>query len=382
MARSGSRSTRRVHGAVPVARRTLFQDRRRALLSVCGVAAALTLVLILNGVVAGAMRQVTAYIDHSPGDVFVAQSGVRTMHMSITVLPDDTVEQVRKVDGVAWAEPLRYTNSIVQRGDAQLITYVLGYDTATGRTGPQKFVAGRAPRAGEVVVDQAAAKDLGIRVGDRVQVLGAPLRVSGLSTNGTNLVNTTVFLSLEQFSKLRGPGTSYVIAGADPGVAPADLAKRIAAQVPNTTVQTRSAFSRQEASLVRDMAADIMTIMTLIGLLIALAVVGLTLFTVTLSRLREYGVMKALGAATPRLAGQVVAQAAWTVGLALIVAVVASAGLGMLLDQITPNIRIVIEPKSVLRSAVLACAVGGLAAVIPLRRVTKVDPASAFRRAA
>lgn len=373
---------RRVRGPIPLARRTLFQDRRRAVLSICGVAAALTLVLILNGVVAGAMRQVTAYIDHSPGDVFVAQSGVRTMHMSITVLPDDTVDRVRKVDGVAWAEPLRYTNSTIRRGDTQLITYVLGYDTRTGRTGPQRFVRGRAPRLGEVVVDQAAAKDLGVDVGSRVEVLGTTLRVSGLSTNGTNLVNTTVFLSLDQFSKLRGPGTSYVIAGADPGVSPAALARRVSDEVPNTTVQTRSAFSNQEAKLVRDMAADIMTIMTLIGLLIALAVVGLTLFTVTLSRLRDYGILKALGAATPRLAGQVVAQAAWTVGLALAVAIAASAGLGAVLDQVTSNIRIIIEPRSVLRSAVLACAVGGLAAVIPLRRVTKVDPASAFRRAA
>ena len=49
-----------------------------------GLAAALMLVLVLDGIFTGAMRQVTAYIDASPADVFVAQSDVRTMHMSVS----------------------------------------------------------------------------------------------------------------------------------------------------------------------------------------------------------------------------------------------------------------------------------------------------------
>jgi putative ABC transport system permease protein len=175
---------------VALARRNLFQDRRRAALSIVGVAAALLLVLVLEGIFAGAMQQVTAYVRNSPADVFVAQEGARTMHMTQTALPPDTVESVAAVEGVAWAEGLRYTTSIVDAGDGQRTAYVFGYD-ADGRGGPARLSAGSSPGVGEIVVDDVAAAELDIQLGDTVRVFGAEFRVSGLSTEGTNIVNTT-----------------------------------------------------------------------------------------------------------------------------------------------------------------------------------------------
>ena len=367
-------------GRVPLARKNLFQDRRRALLAVSGVGAALVLVLVLDGIFAGAMRQVSAYMRNSPADVFVAQQDVRTMHMTQSALPPDTVDAVRAVDGVAWAEGLRYTTSIVDTGDGQRTTYVLGYDVATGRGGPRRIAAGGPPATGEVLVDDVAAAELGIAVGDTVTVMGAPFRVSGTSTDGTNIVNTTVFIRTEDFARLHDDSVAYVLVGAAPGVATDELATRLAAALPGTTVQTRAEFARQEANVVRDMAADVMKIMTVIGFLIALAVVGLILFTTTLGKLREYGVVKALGAGPGRLATTVAAQAAWSITLGLGFAVAAAFALGAAISALTPNVTVVIQPGSVLRTGVGALIVGGIAALLPLRRVLRVDPATAFRR--
>jgi putative ABC transport system permease protein len=368
---------------IPLARKNLFQDRRRALLAVGGVAASLVLVLVLDGVFAGAMRQVNAYMRNSPADVFVARRDVRTMHMTQSALPPATVDEVAAVDGVAWAEGLRYTTSILEAdGGGQLTTYVLGYDTATGRGGPRRLAAGRPPRAGEVLVDDTAADELGVHVGDTVSILGSPvpLRVSGLSTDGTNIVNTTVYVPTEDFAALRGDTVAYVLAGAEPGSDPDTLARRIAKAIPDTTVQTRAEFARQEANVVRDMAADVMKIVTVIGFVIALAVTGLTLFTATLAKLREYGILKALGAGTPRLALTVAAQAGWSVTLALVAAVATSVLLGAAIGAATPNVEVAIEPSSVLRTGATALLVGAFASLIPLRRVLRVDPATAFRR--
>ena len=370
-------------GRVSLARKNLFQDRRRAVLSVFGVGASLVLVLVLDGVFAGAMHQVNAYMRTSPADVFVAQKDVRTMHMTQSALPPETVDAVRAVDGVAWAEGLRYTTSIVESDDGgQLTTYVLGYETTTGRGGPRRLAAGRSPGPGEVVVDEVAADELGVEVGDAVSVLGAPapLRVSGLSTNGTNIVNTTVYVRSEDFARLRGDTFAYVLVGAEPGITPATLAQRLSDALPDTTVQTRAEFARQEANVVRDMAADIMKIVTVIGFLIALAVIGLTLFTATLAKLREYGVVKALGAGSGRLAATVAAQAAWSVALGLAVAVTLSVVIGAAIGAATPNVQVAIEASSVIRTGAGALVVGALAALLPLRRVLRVDPATAFRR--
>ncbi len=367
---------------VSLARKNLFQDRRRALLAIGGVGASLVLVLVLDGIFAGAMRQVNAYMRNSPADVFVAQKDVRTMHMSQSALPADTVDAVRAVDGVDWAEGLRYTTSIVEAGDARQLTYVLGYDVATGRGGPRRLTAGRPPRPGEIVVDETAAEELGVEVGDTVTVLGTPLplRVSGLSTNGTNIVNTTVYVRTEDFALLRGDTFAYVLVGAEPGVDAEVLVQRLSDALPDTTVQTRAEFARQESNVVRDMASDIMKIMTAIGFLIALAVTGLTLFTATLAKLREYGVVKALGASSGRLAATVAAQAAWSVALGLAVAVVVSVALGAAIGAVTPNVQVAIEAASVVRTGAGALFVGALASLVPLRRVLRVDPATAFRR--
>ncbi len=367
-------------GRVSLARKNLFQDRRRALLAVGGMGASLVLVLVLDGIFAGAMRQVNAYMRSSPADVFVAQRDVRTMHMSQSALPPDTVDAVRALDGVAWAEGLRYTNSIVDTGDGQRITYVLGYDVATGRGGPRRLASGQPPATGELLVDEVVADELGIAIGDTVTVMGEPFRVSGTSTDGTNIVNTTVFIRTEDFARLHGDSVAYVLVGATPEVAPDELAARLAAALPDTTVQTRDEFAREEADVVRDMAADVMKIITVIGFVIALAVIGLTLFTTTLAKLREYGVVKALGASSGRLATTVITQAAWSVALGLAAAVVISIALGAAIDALTPNVTVLIQADSVLRTGVGALAVGALAAVLPLRRVMRVDPATAFRR--
>ena len=266
------------------------------MLSVAGVGLSLVLVLVLNGIYAGAMRQVTAYIRASPADVFVAQRDVRTMHITQSVLPPGTVEAVRGVDGVCWAEPLRYTTS---------------------------------------VVDEVAADELGVDLGDEVNVLGQPFEISGLSANGINIVNTTVYLRTEDFAAIRGDATAYLLVGAAPSVEADQLVARIHNAVPGVTAQTRDGFTHQEANVVRDMAADVMGVMTAIGFVIVLAVVV------------ALGVSFALGSAVAAL---------------------------------TPNVRIVLEARSLVKTVVGASVAGAIAAFVPLRRVLSVDPATAFRR--
>lgn len=367
-------------GRVSLARKNLFQDRRRALLSIVGVGAALLLVLLLNGVFAGAMHRVTAYMRTSPADVFVAQKDVRTMHMSQSALPVETVAAVRSIDGVAWAEGLRYTTAVVEAENDRRLTYVLGYDPTTGRAGPRRISEGRAPRSGEIIVDETAAGELGVGIEDTVTVLGQPFRISGLSTDGTNMVNTSVFIPTDDFARLRGQSYAYVLAGAEPGVSADELARRVGSALPDTTVQTRAEFIRQESRIVRDMAADVMAIMSIIGFLIALAVVGLTLFTATLGKLRDYGIVKALGAGSGRLAATVLAQAVWSVALGLFVAVILSVIVGTAIGAATPNVEVLIGLDSVARVGLSAVVIGGIAALLPLRRVLRVDPSTAFRR--
>ncbi len=365
---------------VPIARRYLFGERRRAVLATAGVAVALLLVLVLDGIFAGAMRQVTAYVRSSPADLIISQRGVRTMHMSNSTLPADLATQAREVEGVDWVAPIGFVSGVIgtETGGRQL-SYVIGY-TPGQPGGPRQLVAGRAPQGGEAVIDQVAADQLGLEIGDPIRVLGTWLRVSGLAEGGTSIVNTTTFVTVAELDEIHGPTISYLLVGAKPGINPTALRDTLEEALPETTVQTRSQFADEEAAVVADMSADVMRIMAIIGFAIALAVVCLTLFTATLARLREYGIIKALGASTSRLAGVVIAQAAWTIAIGLATSVALALVVGRVVEAVSPTITIAIEPASILRVAVGAAAIGAVSALAPLRRVVAVHPASAFRR--
>lgn len=346
-----------------------------------GAAAALLLVLVLDAVFAGALARVTAYIRTSPADVFVSQAGVRTMHMSASALPPGAPARVAEVSGVAWVAPLAYTSGAIGGPRGRQLTYVFGYEPATGRGGPGDLVRGRQPRRGEVVVDELAAGQLGLRVGGTATVLGTPLRVSGMSRDGTSITNTTAYVTLDQFAAMRPAAVAYLLVRAAGAVSPDVVAGRIAAAVPGTTVQTREEFAASESRIVTDMSADLLRLMSLVGLLIALAVIALGLLTTTLARLRDFAVLKALGAGTVRLAGTVASQVLWTVGLALAVASAAAVLLAGVVPAFAPTVQLLVTAESVLRLGMAALLSGTLAALLPLRRLATVDAATAFREA-
>jgi putative ABC transport system permease protein len=157
------------------------------------------------------------------------------------------------------------------------------------------------------------------------------------------------------------------------------VADRIRTGVDEVTVQSREQFTESEARIVTDMSADLLRLMSTIGLVIALAVIALGLMTATLNRLRDFAVLKALGAQTPRLAGAVAMQVLLTVVLASAVATTAALALARLLPTAEPAVQITITATAVAQTTATALLVGLIAALWPLRRIATLDAATAFR---
>ena len=364
---------------VPVGRRFLFSDRRRAALTTLGVASAMLLVLVLDGIFAGAIDRVTYYIRTSPAAVFVSQEGVRTMHMSSSTVPETTPSAIGVVPGVAWTAPIAFASGSIAGPGGRQLSYLIGYDTASGRGGPTALPNGREPGVGEAILDGQAAERLGIGLGDEFGVMGVRVRAVGFSAGGSSITNTTVFVSLAEFARIHDARISYVLVGTDPGQTPGVVADRVARDVPGVTAQTRSEFAASEARIVKEMSADLLRLMSTIGLFIALAVIALGLMTATLSRLRDYAVLKALGARTTRLAAAVLVQVLLTVALATAVASSMALGLARVLAWSAPQVQITITGTAVLQTATTVLVVGLVAALWPLRRIALLDAATAFR---
>lgn len=362
---------------VPLARRTLFVDRRRAALGVGGVALALLIVLALGAVFDGAMREVTRYIDTAEADVFVAQSGVRNMHMSLSALPKETVEEVRSIQGVQRADPILYETSALTVGAKRQLSYVIGFEPGRGG-GPVELATGGEPGAGDIVLDSEAADKLGVAVGGAVTALGRVWKVSGLTTGMTNITNTISYVRVSDFVEardMRGTVSYILVAASNPRAVADAIEERTGLEA-----LTAETFSEEERRIVQDMSADIMRIMTVSGLLIGLTVVVLVLYSATLSRLRDIGLMKAIGASNARVAGLVLAQAAWTVLPALVIALLTTLGLSVAVGSLGAGVPMWLSPRAVARVGGTALLLGAAGAIAPLARVVRVEPVTVFRR--
>lgn len=362
---------------VAIARKSLFSDRRQATLGVGGVVLALLIVLALDGIFAGAMRQVTRYIDTAEADVFVSQQGVRNMHMSSSSIPLTAADAVAGIDGVEAVAPILYESSALRAGGERQLSYFIGYRPGSAG-GPISLTEGDSPAAHEIVLDSIAASGLDLGVGDRVSALGRSWRISGLTADMSNITNTVSYLRFSDFEQARGLRTtaSYLLVRSDD---PAAVARRIEAAA-ELTAQTKSEFSTQERQIIQDMAADLMRIMTVAAFLIGLTVVALVLYSATLSRLREVGVMKALGSTNRAMASVVLAQAAWTVLPAVAIATAATMLLGVVLSATGSDTPIAVTATSVVRTGVGAALLGAVGALAPLAKVMRVDPTTVFRR--
>ena len=361
----------------------LVQNKTRLLISVGGVALALTLVLFFRAVFDGAEGRLTVYIDRAGADVWVSQEGVRTMHMSESALPASVAEEVRAVPGVEEAVPILYTEGMIEANGSDYIVYLFGVPTGAPLGGPS-LVSESAPEpeSGQIVIDHAVASEAGLGLGDQVTALGQQLTIAGLTSGTSSLVSSVSFVSMEDFAAVRGGGdvVSFVLVKIEQGESPAAISSRIAETVPGVTVQTSPEFASQERKLVKDMSADIITIMNTAGYLTGLAVVALTIYIATVGRRREYGVLKAMGVRNSRLYWIVLVQALLTVGIGLL----AGLGLTLLLSAVIPSfnelIVLSVSMNSLVRVTAVSAIIACISALLPARQLAGLEPVAIIRR--
>ena len=365
--------------SVPIARRNLTGQRARLVMSVGGVALSLLLVLALNAVFAGATRRVTAYVENSGADAIVAQRGVTTMHMSNSALPLALLERARRVPEIASVAPILYRYVVLKTPGGQAFTYLIGYRNGGGPWG--KIDGARRPPADGVVIDRQLAKRLRVGLGDPITVASRTVRVAGLTQATSSIVGNVSFLDFAAFARAAGAGTSasYLLARARPGVSPKRLAAALQAALPETTVQTRAEFAEAERRTVSDMSTSLIAGLTLVGFVIGVAVAGLSLYTSTAVRLREYAVLRAIGLKTPSLYLIVLRQALAIVGVGLLVGLALLAGLSLLVSALTTQVSLVLTAHDLLEATVITLVIGVMASLFPARRLARVEPAAVYR---
>lgn len=164
--------------SVPVTRRLLSARPVRTAAGAAGIGLALMLRLLLGG----RSGPGHTYDDTLDTDLVVVPTGTRSLFADPGVLPAPAVEQIAATPGVSAAAPLRTMYQILELPHGKATVAAVAYDPANGLGGPWAFTEGSAPAsADEVAFDSLWANQHGFAIGDRLPILGHPMRVVGLT---------------------------------------------------------------------------------------------------------------------------------------------------------------------------------------------------------
>lgn len=359
---------------VPLARRNLLAEPRRLVAAAGGVGMALMLILLLDGLWAGIQANVTTYEDNVGADLYVAQPGARNFFGSISFIPADTVDTVRADPDVEWAVPIRSFLSIVQLHDRKVPTNVVGF-TPGDRGGPWELRTGRAPAGDdEVAVGSVIARRHGLGVGDDIEIMGRRFRIVG-TTSDAFMLSFVFMTHAATDGLLRAPDTtSFVLVGTD---APDAVRSRL--EPTGLSVLDRDTLARNDLSLMARAYEVPLTVMRAVAFVIGSLVIALTAYSAFVERRREYGIVKAIGARSRHLIHIAVEQAL----IVSAVGLVAGGALFVLgrevITSARPQFVILATPGNVARAVLAAVLMALIAAVLPARRLAKLEPATAYR---
>lgn len=373
---------------VSIARKNFFHDRVRLMVTITGITFAVVLIFAQVGIYLGFMRNASMIIDVADADIWVTSKNLKNFEWARPI-PTQRLQQVREVKGVAVAEALIMTWSIMKLADGgQEQIQIIGYNPVSGRGGPLDMLEGRAVdvKGGPyVIVDESSASKIGaLRVGDDREILNTKMRVVGIC-RGTRSFSTApyVFMDYQTAQEvgrvMLNGDPSFVLVKVQPGEPVDAVVERIRAHAPFVEVMTREAFSfrtRWYWTVSTGMGMGFL-ITAFMGIVVGIVVVGQTIYASTSEHLREFGTLKAIGASNGYLYRIIMEQAL----ISAVWGYVQSVGIVMLMREGYEKVGIsmVVPPLLLVWVLGLTVAMCLLAAVLSIRKVTVLDPVMVFR---
>jgi putative ABC transport system permease protein len=315
-----------------------------------------SLLFVMTGLVEQFQQEPFLTTDAFGASGWVVADGTSGPFTSGSALPAAAAANV-DADTVA---PAVVARSSIRREGVMEAVMLVGH--GVGQLGSPATVEGRAATApGEVVLDSA----LEAEVGDRIEVVGRSYEVVGISDDTTVLAGLPlafmVLADAQQLAFQTEAVVSLVLVDGDVRSTP-----------PGTTVMTSDAVAQDALGPLEGAVASIDLVRVLLWF-VAAVLIGAVVYLSALDRIRDFAVLKAIGASNGGLMAGLAIQAI----LVALCAVAVASVVQLFLAPMFP-LKVTVPTRAFLQiplfSVVLAL-VGGAAG---MRKVAASDPALAF----
>lgn len=361
-----------------LAYKNLIQEKAKLLISVAGVTLSVLLVIVLVGLYQGLSTKLGEYIQTVPADIWVAQKGSKNLFDSTSILASSDQSTLEAVDGVSSVKTFSGRQTAIEIAGEEKAAFVVGLGGNSGAVAP-KVIEGTADiQPGEIILDRSVKS---AQIGQTVAIGGKPFRVAGLMEGGNVLIATYAFMTSEEAAELfkQTDVVNYFIIKLDTGADTNAVARQIQESIPGSTTFDRASFAENTTSIVKEVFLPIIAVLAVIGIAVGVTVIGLTIFTATLEKSKEYGVLKAIGISNSQLYIIVLQQSMLTSFIGYIVGVLAGFGFARIAGELVPGFVVHITAANLAIFLTATLAMGAVASLLPARRITRIDPAEVFK---
>ncbi len=377
-----------------LALKEIWRSRGRFILFSLVIALITVLVLFVAALAEGLGSGNREYIEKLNADLIVYQSNV-DLSIGASRISVEKLNELRRVEGVKAVGPIGTASASLVFADGREPLNVALIGVEPGLPGEPAAVTGqglRSRRGNEAVIDRQTALRRDLKVGDTLTVKSIQdakeqfytLRVVGISDNRQFSLQPSVILPFNTWEQIRPqaviggvPGATLVanIVGvqvANPAEAAA-VAQRIEQQVKDTVAVDR--VTAYEATPGYSAQQSTLDTQRYFALLIGVLVIGGFFQILTLQKVAQIGMLKAIGASN------------LTVGLAsiiqIIIVTVIGVGFGAAVTLLLslgfpPTIPIVFAPAAVLAAVGSLLLIGPIGGLVSVRYSLKVEPLTAL----
>jgi putative ABC transport system permease protein len=370
-----------------LALRNLIHDRVRLIVTLVGVIFAVVLINVEIGLFFGFTTTTSSLIDRSGADLWVMAAGTRNVDQAVAI-SERKLYQTLAVPGVGQAAKLNVEFAYFKRpnGGTESVL-VVGFDPDSGLGGPWNIVEGdvrnlRYPNT--IAIDEFYRGKLGVtHLGQTVEISGRQARVVAFTRGIRSFTQSPyVFASTStalDYSRIREDQTKYILVSLAEGADRNALKAALATSLADVAVLTTDEFSAltQHYWMFTTGAGLALLVAALMGFAVGAVVISQTLYATTVDHLAEFGTLRAIGASKRYLYSVIIRQAmlvaicGYVLGLALTLIIVRAAqdaGPAILLPHWVERGMFVLTE--------FMC-VG--AALISIRKVTRLDPGMVFK---
>jgi putative ABC transport system permease protein len=358
---------------------------------------------VLTDTIRAAFDEIFTESLHGTSVVVTAQNPVKQEGAEVPTLPASVLPRVQRVPGAKLAAGAIFTpGGFFDAKDEAIGTKFAPKFISSTLPGPLEsltYTDGHRPRGPtEASIDKAAAEAAGLGIGDTLKIVGAgrarPFRLVGLtelgsaSFGGASIAQVT--LPVAQQLTHKPARLDQISVAASAGVSPTALKRRIEAVVPSTVrVETAEENADRGTEEIQESLGFLKTVLLVFGFVAVLvgAFLIFNTFSITVAqRVREFGMLRTLGASRRQILTSVLLEALAVGLLGAIVGIgggyVIAAGLQALFKSAgldLPSTGLVMEERTIVVSLLIGVVVTFFSSLVPALRSTRVPPIAALQ---